>query len=48
MHEKDKSKKLDLPPMGAQDFSEIEDWPGYFDAVLRKGLPCRFSYRLEY
>ena len=37
MHEKDKSKKLDLPPMGAQDFSEIEDWPGYFNAVLGKG-----------
>jgi hypothetical protein len=37
MCEKDKSKKSDLPPMGAQDFSEIEDWSGYFNAVLGKG-----------
>ena len=25
-----------LPPMTAQDYSEVEDWPGYFDAVLGK------------
>ena len=25
-----------MPPMRAQDFSEIEDWPGYFGAVLGK------------
>jgi SAM-dependent methyltransferase len=25
-----------LPPMMAKDFSEIEDWPGYFGAVLGK------------
>jgi SAM-dependent methyltransferase len=37
MCEKDKSRKLDQPPMGAQDFSEIEDWSGYFNAVLGKG-----------
>jgi tellurite methyltransferase len=28
---------LNIPPMRAQDFSEIEDWPGYFAAVLDKG-----------
>lgn len=27
----------DLPPKRAQDFSEEEDWPGYFGAVLGKG-----------
>ena len=37
MNEQDKSKKPDLPLMGAQDFSEIEDWSGYFNAVLGKG-----------
>jgi tellurite methyltransferase len=37
MCEQDKSKKSGLPPMGAQDFSEIEDWTGYFNAVLGKG-----------
>lgn len=37
MLEKDKSEKLNLPPMSAQDFSEIEDWSGYFNAVLGKG-----------
>ncbi|MCA9284631.1 MAG: class I SAM-dependent methyltransferase [Phycisphaerales bacterium] len=26
----------DLPPMKAQDYSEVEDWPGYFTAVLGK------------
>ncbi len=31
------SRHPNLPPMGAQDFSEIEDWPGYFGAVLGKG-----------
>ncbi len=33
---KAKPKRSDLPPMGAQDFSEIEDWSGYFNAVLGK------------
>ncbi len=37
MSEKDKSKKITIPPMGAQDYSEIEDWSGYFNAVLGKG-----------
>ncbi|QQS40722.1 MAG: class I SAM-dependent methyltransferase [Acidobacteriota bacterium] len=27
----------DLPPKRAQDFSEEEDWPGYFGAVQGKG-----------
>ena len=27
----------DLPPMGAKDYSEVEDWPGYFQAVLGNG-----------
>ncbi len=26
-----------LPPMTAQDYSEINDWPGYFRAVMGKG-----------
>lgn len=26
----------DLPPMRAQDYSEAEDWPGYFASVLGK------------
>ncbi len=37
MSDKKRSKKSGLPPMGAQDYSEIEDWPGYFNAVLGKG-----------
>lgn len=37
MKERNKTNKQNLPPMGAQDFSEIEDWSGYFDAVLGKG-----------
>jgi len=39
MCEKDESKKPSEAAMGAQDFSEIEDWPGYFNAVL--GKPAR-------
>jgi len=27
----------DLPPMKSQDYSEVEDWPGYFASVLGKG-----------
>ena len=26
-----------LPPMSAQDYSEVQNWPGYFGAVLGKG-----------
>ena len=29
--------QTDLPPMTAKDFSEAEDWPAYFGAVLGKG-----------
>ena len=25
-----------FPPMTAQDYSEVQDWPGYFGAVLGK------------
>ena len=34
MSEHDKPAESELPPMRAQDYSEIEDWPGYFGAVL--------------
>ena len=27
----------DPPPMRSQDYSEVEDWPGYFASVLGKG-----------
>ncbi len=27
----------DLPPLRAQDYAEVLDWPGYFGAVLGKG-----------
>lgn len=26
-----------VPPMGAKDYSEADDWPGYFGAVVGKG-----------
>lgn len=26
-----------VPPMRSQDYSEVEDWPGYFASVLGKG-----------
>jgi tellurite methyltransferase len=39
MNDKVESVTKDLPPMGPQDFSEIEDWPGYFKSVL--GKPAR-------
>jgi hypothetical protein len=34
MGEHDKPYESGLPPMRAQDYSEMEDWPGYFEAVL--------------
>lgn len=37
MDEPDQSKEAALPPMKPQDYSEVEDWPGYFGAVLGKG-----------
>ena len=35
--EQDQSNVPNLPPMMAQDYSEVQDWPGYFAAVLGKG-----------
>jgi hypothetical protein len=29
--------KPNLPPMTAQDYSEANDWSGYFGAVVGKG-----------
>jgi tellurite methyltransferase len=29
--------EADVPPMRSQDYSEAEDWPGYFASVLGKG-----------
>jgi SAM-dependent methyltransferase len=37
MEEPDLSNDAQLPPMKPQDFSEANDWPGYFGAVLGKG-----------
>lgn len=37
MSDKQADSTKDLPPKRAQDFSEEEDWPGYFGAVLGKG-----------
>lgn len=34
---KDDEEPPGLPPMRAQDYSEVQDWPGYFTAVLGKG-----------
>jgi len=48
MCEKDKSKKPCLPPMGAQDFSEIEDWSGYFNSVVGKGARDTLIAALNY
>ena len=36
MREHDQPEESELPPMRAQDYSEMEDWPGYFGAVLGK------------
>ena len=36
MREHDQPEDSGLPPMRAQDYSELEDWPGYFGAVLGK------------
>jgi len=37
MREPDQPEEPALPPMRPQDYSEAEDWPGYFGAVLGKG-----------
>ena len=36
MGEHGKPRESGFPPMRAQDYSEMEDWPGYFGAVLGK------------
>ncbi|RKZ08333.1 class I SAM-dependent methyltransferase [bacterium] len=37
VQEPDRQNKQSLPPMKSQDYSELEDWPGYFESVLGKG-----------
>lgn len=37
MGQDDQPNDPNLPPMRAQDYSELQDWPGYFGAVLGKG-----------
>jgi tellurite methyltransferase len=37
MREPEEENKLGVPPMRSQDYSEAEDWPGYFESVLGKG-----------
>ena len=37
MKEPDQANERPLPPMKSQDYSEVEDWPGYFASVLGKG-----------
>jgi hypothetical protein len=37
MREEDQANQQNLPPMRAQDYSELLDWPGYFASVLGKG-----------
>ncbi len=37
MRELDQPNEPGLPPMRAQDYSEVEDWPGYFESVIGKG-----------
>lgn len=35
------------PPMSAQDYSEAQDWPGYFGAVLGKGARATLVAALD-
>jgi Methyltransferase domain len=37
MREVDQPNEPGVPPMRSQDYSEAEDWPGYFASVLGKG-----------
>jgi len=37
MREQDEPGDPGMPPMRSQDYSEVEDWPGYFASVLGKG-----------
>ncbi len=39
MREQDQPHEAEPPPTLAQDYSEVQDWPGYFGAVL--GKPAR-------
>ena len=39
MREQDQPHEAEPPPKLAQDYSEVQDWPGYFGAVL--GKPAR-------
>jgi tellurite methyltransferase len=39
MREEERSMEPQVPAMRAQDYSEVQDWPGYFGAVLGKS-PC--------
>lgn len=36
MREENPLTKPAVPAMRAQDYSEVQDWPGYFGAVLGK------------
>jgi tellurite methyltransferase len=37
MPELDQPNESGAPPLRSQDYSEMEDWPGYFQSVLGKG-----------
>ena len=37
MRESDQPNEPEMPPKRSQDYSEVEDWPGYFASVLGKG-----------
>ncbi|MBT4099828.1 MAG: class I SAM-dependent methyltransferase [Gemmatimonadetes bacterium] len=41
------SDERDLPPLGAQDYSETQDWPSYFGAVLGKGPRATLTTALD-
>lgn len=40
-------KNQNLPPLGAQDFSERSDWSGYFGAVVGKGARETLLFALD-
>ena len=37
MGEQDRPNEPNVPPMRPQDYAEVQDWPGYFGAVLGLG-----------
>ena len=37
MREPDQPNEQGMPSMKSQDYSEVEDWPGYFASVIGKG-----------